>query len=248
VADRLFAQQVKELKLDVTDAQVESQIAATKEQNRFSDAMLLEALAEQGMDLAGYRERVRRQLQNYQLLQVKVGGRVKLDDEELENYYNTHPQEFAGNEEVHVFHIFLPLPETAPAADVQRTLDLGARVLQRLRSGEDFATLARQLSKGPAASDGGDLGWLRRGTVQKTLEDAAFALKAGEVSELVRAGPGLHIVKVSERRKAPARPFAEVKEAIRDRLLAEQGERYRRQYVAELRRDAEVDARLPELR
>ena len=248
VADRLFAQQVKALDLDVTDAHVDSQIAAIKQQNGFSDAMLSEALSAQGMDMASYRDRVRRQLQNYQLQRYKFGERVKVSDQELENYYKTHPQEFAGTEELHVRHIFLPLAENAPPAEVKRVEDLGARLLQRLKSGEDFAAVARQASSGPSAAEGGDLGWLRRGTVQRALEDAAFALKDGQNSGLVRAGPGLHIVKVEARRKADSRAFEDVKESIRDLLLTEQGERYRKTYVAELRRDAEIDPRIPELK
>jgi peptidyl-prolyl cis-trans isomerase SurA len=248
VADRLFAQQVKALDLDVSEAQVDAQVAAIKEQNHFTDEQLAQALAAQGMDLAFYRERVRRQLQNFALLQYKVGSRVKVSDQELENYYNTHPQDFVGAEELRVRHIFLPLRENAPPVEVASAQEDGERVLQRLRAGEDFAAVAREVSRGPSAADGGDLGWLRRGTVQRSLEDAIFVLQDGQFSDLVRAGPGLHIVKVEARRRAAGRTFAESKEAIRDLLLNEQGERYRKQYVAELRRDAQIDVRLPELK
>jgi peptidyl-prolyl cis-trans isomerase SurA len=248
VADRLFAQQVKALDLEVSDAQVDAQIDSIKQQNHFSDQQLEQALAAQGMDLPGYRDRLRRQLQNYSLLQYKVGNRVKVSDQELENYYKTHPQDFAGAEELHVRHIFLPLPEKAPPAEQQRVEALGGEALRRLHAGEDFAALAKELSQGPSAGDGGDLGWLRRGTVQKSLEEAIFNLADGEVSGLVRAGPGLHIVKVEGRRRGAGRPFAEVKETIRDLLLNEQGERYRKQYVAELKRDAQIDVRLSELK
>ncbi|HSN15899.1 MAG TPA: peptidylprolyl isomerase, partial [Anaeromyxobacteraceae bacterium] len=124
----------------------------------------------------------------------------------------------------------------------------GEKVLQRLATGEDFAKLARELSKGPGAEEGGDLGWLRRGVVQKPLEDAAFALKAGQVSGLVRAGPGLHVLKVEERRVGGARSFEQVKEELRERLSNEQLDTYRQQYIEELRRDAIVDVKLPELK
>jgi peptidyl-prolyl cis-trans isomerase SurA len=248
VADHLFAQQVKALDLEVSDAQVDAQVAAIKQQNGFDDEQLVRALASQDMDLAGYRDRIRRQLQNFALLQYKVGNRVKVSDQELQNYYNTHPQEFGGADELHVLHIFLSLPEKAPPGEVRRVQEAGEKVLQQLEGGANFAQLARDVSQGPSASEGGDLGWLRRGTVQRTLEDAIFSLKEGQVSGLVRAGPGIHIVKVVGRRKGTGRSFDEVKESIRDLLLNEQGERYRKQYVAELKRDAQVDVRLPELK
>ena len=74
--------------------------------------------------------------------------------------------------------------------------------------------LVREVSKG----GDGDLGWLRRGQVQKQLEDAFVGLKDGEVSPLVRAGPALHLFKVEERRAAGGRGFEEAKDEIREIL------------------------------
>ena len=239
---------MKKLDLQVTDAQVDAQIESIKTQNHFDDATLERALMAQGLSRAAYRERIRDQLQNFAVLQFKVGGRVKVTDQELLNYYRSHPQEFEGEDEIHVRHIFLPLPEKAPAAEVQRVEDTGDRILQRLKSGEDFAQLAREVSRGPSAEAGGDLGWLRRGTIQKALEDVAFALEDGQVSGLVRAGTGIHILRVEEHRKGGGRTFEEVKETIRDRLVSEQAEGYRTQYVAELRREALIETRIPELK
>jgi peptidyl-prolyl cis-trans isomerase SurA len=248
VADRLFKQQVKKLDLEVSDAQVDAQLEAIKDQNHFDDAALDRALTAQGLTRATFREKLRGQLQDFAVLQYKVGGRVKVSDQELESYYRSHPQEFSGEDEIHVRHIFLPLPEGASPAEVQRVQEDGQRILQRLRSGEDFATVAKEVSRGPSAESGGDLGWLRRGTIQKALEDAIFTLRDGQFSELVRAGGGVHILKAEGHRKGGGKTFAEVKEMIRDRLVNEQAESYRSQYVAELRREALIETRLPELK
>jgi peptidyl-prolyl cis-trans isomerase SurA len=248
VADKLFAQQVKKLDLAVTDAQVDAQIEAIKTQNHFDDAQLERALMAQGLSREAFRERIRNQLENFAVLQYKVGGRVKVTDQELENYYRSHPQEFEGDEEIHVRHIFLPLPENGSPADVRRAQDDGNRILQRLKSGEDFTKVAREVSRGPSAEAGGDLGWLKRGTIQKALEDEAFGLKDGQFSGLIRAGNGVHILRVDQHRKGTGRSFAEVKETIRDRLVNEQADKYREQYVAELRREALIETRLPELK
>lgn len=248
VADRLFAQQVKKLDLQASDAQVDAQVEAIKQQNGFDDAQLERALAAQGLTRTTFRERVRSQLENFAVLQAKLGGRVKVSDQDLENYYRSHPQEFAGEQELHVRHIFLPLAEGAPAAEVRRTQEQGERILQRLKTGEPFAKVAKEVSRGPSADAGGDLGWLRRGTIQKALEDVAFSLKDGQFSGLVRAANGFHILEVDARRLSQGHAFADVKESIRDRLVSEQAESYRTQYVAELRREAHIEIRLPELK
>ena len=248
VADRLFSQQVKKLDLTVTDAQVDAQIEAIKAQNHFDEHQLEMALTAQGLTREGFRERVRSQLQNFAVLQYKVGGRVKVSDQELENYYRSHPQEFEGEEEVHLRHIFLPLPEGAPKVEVLRVHQDGEAILERLKAGEDFAAVAQEVSRGPSAQSGGDLGWLKRGTIQKALEDVAFSLGDRQISGLVRVGNGVHILRVDEHRRGSGHSFAEVKESIRDRLVEEQAESYRLQYVAELRREAQIETRLPELK
>ncbi|HVO20341.1 MAG TPA: peptidylprolyl isomerase [Anaeromyxobacter sp.] len=248
VADRLFKQQVKKLDLEVSEAQVDAQVESIKEQNHFDDLQLEQALMSQGLTRATFRERVRAQLQDFAVLQFKVGGRVKVSDQELESYYRSHPQEFSGEDEIRVRHIFLPLSENAPGSEVRRVEEEAGRALERLRSGEDFAKVAQEVSHGPSADSGGDLGWLRRGTIQKTLEEAIFSLRDGQISAPVRAGAGVHILKAEARRKGGGKSFAEVKESIRDHLVNEQAESYRTQYVAELRHEALIETRLPELK
>jgi peptidyl-prolyl cis-trans isomerase SurA len=248
IAEKLLASQAQALQLQATDAQVDAAIADIKERNRFDDDALDRALAGQGLDRARFRQQVRRELETYQVLQYKVRGRVKISEEDLRNYHQTHPQEFEGDEEVKVRHIFLPVPEGSGPAEEAKVRAQGERVLARLRAGEEFSKVAREVSKGPSASEGGDLGWLRRGTIQKTLEDAAFALKDGAVSPLLRAGPGFHVVKVEEHRRAGGKGFEEAKEDIRNRLFEEQVGTYRQQYLDELRRDAHVEVKIPELK
>jgi peptidyl-prolyl cis-trans isomerase SurA len=248
VAEKLLSKQAKALGLEVTEQQVDAAIADIKNRNHFDDEQLDRALADQGLDRAAFRSQIRRELETYQVMQAKVRSKVKVTDDDLTNYYQTHPQEFGGETEIHVRHIFLPLAEDASPAEGARVRAAGEKVLQRLRSGEDFAAVARQVSKGPSGDDGGDLGWLRRGTVQKSLEDAAFALKDGQVSGLVRAGPGLHIVKVEGHRIGGARSFDDVKEEIRNRLVEEQVGLTRQQLLDELRKAAVIEVKIPELR
>jgi peptidyl-prolyl cis-trans isomerase SurA len=248
VTEKLLAAQATELGLEATDPQVDAALEDVKKRNGLDDARLDAALAQQGLDRPAFRRQLKANLEVYNLLGYKVRNKVKVTDEDLRNYYQRHEGEFAGEEEVRVRHIFLPLAEGAPAADEAKARAQAEKALQRLAAGEDFAAVAREVSKGPGAQDGGDLGWLRRGVVQKALEDAAFSLKAGQVSPIVRFGPGLHLLKVEERRRGGAKTFEEAKEEIRERLGNEQLDAYRGQYIEELRRGASLDVRLPELK
>jgi peptidyl-prolyl cis-trans isomerase SurA len=247
VAERLLQSKAAELQLEATEAQVDEAVEDIKRRNSFDDAALERALKEQGIDRATFRANVKREYDAFLVLQYQVRSKVKVSDDDLRNYYQSHPQEFGGEDEVKVRHIFLPMPEGATKAQEAKVEDQMNRVLQRLKTGEDFGAVAREVSKGPSAAEGGDLGWLRRGTIDKALEDTAFALQAGQLSQPVRAGPGLHLFKVEERRVAGEKSFEDAKEEIRAHLVDQQAGTYRQQLIAELRRDALIEAKLPEL-
>ncbi len=248
VAERLLEAEAKELGVEAADAQVDAAIEDIKRKNHLDDEQLDRALAEQGLDRPTFRRQLRRDIEAFRILEMKVKTRIKVTDEDVRSWYQAHPKEFAGDERVRVRHIFVPVPAGAGAAEEAGVRAQGELILERLRGGEDFAAVARQASKGPSAAEGGELGFVKRGAIQPELEKAAFALEVGQVSALVRTKSGYHLLKVEERKSGGPLPFDEVKDAIRDRLSSERVETYRAQYLAELRKEAVVEVRLPELK
>jgi peptidyl-prolyl cis-trans isomerase SurA len=248
VAEKLFAAQVASLGVEVSEAEVDQVIDDVKKRNHLDDARLDEALAAQGMDRPAYRKAVKRDLESMRIVQLKIRSKVKVSDEDVQNYWQTHPQEFRADEEVQVRHIFLAVKQDAGPAEVARVRERAEKLVARLRHGEDFGLVARQVSEGPSASDGGELGWLRRGTVQAEVEKVAFGLQTGHISDPVLTRTGFQILQVEARRGGGAKPLAEVKEEIRDRLVNEQGDRYRTQFIADLKKDAVIDVKMPELK
>jgi peptidyl-prolyl cis-trans isomerase SurA len=248
LAEKLFRAQAVSLQVEVSDDQISAAIEDIKKRNNADDKMLDQMLVEQGLTRPAFREQIRGQLESYNVLSAKVRSKVKLSDEDVKNYYQKHPGEFLGEEELHVRHILLPLAEGATPMETGRALLQGEKTRERIAAGESFAEVAKAVSKGPGAAEGGDLGWLRRGTMQRSLEEVVFALKDGEMTKLVRAGPGLHLFKVEERRTAGGKTFEQARDEIRDRLSMEQTQAYREQYLGELKRDAVIDFRIPELK
>src|SRR5262249_39044490 len=97
-----------------------------------------------------------------------------------------------------------------------------AAALERLKKGEDFAALAKQLSEDQANNDkGGDLGFIHRGHTEQAFETTAFALQPGELSDVVETRRGLHILKVDERKAPRDKPLSEVREEILKSLRAD---------------------------
>ena len=247
LAERLVENEVKALGIEVTEAQIDGAIDDVKKRNNLSDDMLKQALAAEGMTVTAYRARLRKDFENHLLIAAKVQNRVKVTDDDVKGYYQSHLQEFSGEEQMKLRLILLQVPAGAPPEDDARVKATGETLLARLAAGEDFADLARQVSQGPGASSGGDLGWVKKGTMPIDLERVAFALATGQNSGLVRAKTGWIILKADDRRASKAPPIDDVKEKIRERIGNEQAETYRKQYIDELKREAIIELKIPEL-
>jgi len=247
LAERLVENEVKTLGIEVTEAQIDGAIEDVKKRNNLSDDVLKQALAAEGMTMTAYRARLRKDFENHLLIAAKVQNRVKVTDDDVKGYYQSHLSEFAGEDQVKLRLILLQVPAGAPPADDARVTTIGETLLVRLATGEDFADLAKQSSQGPGASSGGDLGWVKKGTMPIDLERVAFALAPGQNSGLVRAKNGWIILKADDRRTGKAPPLEEVRDRIREKIGNQQAETYRKQYIEELKRDAIIELKIPEL-
>ena len=148
---------------------------------------------------------------------------ASVSDEELTAEYETFKQtRYTKPEEARARHILLRVPPGANAATEDEIRARAASILERLKKGEDFATLAKDLSEDPSNKDrGGDLGFFTRGQMEEAFESAAFALKDGEFSDVIRTRYGFHILRVEERRPERQQPFEEVRDSIARSLRVE---------------------------
>lgn len=247
LAERLVEAEVKTLGIEVTEAQIDGAIEDVKKRNNLSDEVLKQALAAEGMTITAYRARLRKDFENHLLIAAKVQNRVKVTDDDVRGYYQSHLSEFSGEEQAKLRLILLQVAAGAPAAEEARVKATGETLLARLAAGEDFADLARQVSQGPGAAAGGDLGWVKKGTMPIDLERVAFALAPGENSGLVRAKTGWIILKSDDRRTATAAPIEEVRDRIREKIGNQQADTYRKQYIQELKSEALIELKIPEL-
>lgn len=148
----------------------------------------------------------------------RVRAEVKLGEDELKQHYGRHLSEYRVEDRVRVAHILFKTEGKTP--EEIATLEKTAQdVLRQVKSGDDFAELARKYSEDASAAQGGEIGWIVRGQTVKEFETAAFAMKPGDVSELIKTTYGFHIVRLFEKQSAHLQGFEEVKERIREQLL-----------------------------
>jgi hypothetical protein len=150
-----------------------------------------------------------------------------ITDEELMRMY----EEQEIGLEVRARHILLTLPTDAAPAVRDSIRGLAQELRQRAAAGEDFATLAQRYSQDGSAQQGGDLSYFGRGQMMAPFEEAAFALEAGEVSDVVETPLGLHVIKVEERRQPP---FEDIVDTFREDALTERLLEAERGYIEQL--------------
>lgn len=173
-----------------------------------------QALKQRGTGLAEYRRNLRERLIIDYLVQQSVYSRITLLTPEIEAYYEEHKDRYAEPAEVKLAEILF-LTEGEPRAQVRQ---LAEEMLSRLSSGESFEDLAREYSDGPTAKDGGDIGWFKKGSLAKQIEEVAFDLSGGDISSLIETGYGLQVVKILDRKESTHRPLEEVKPEIQRTL------------------------------
>ena len=243
IDDELILQQATELKLSISNEQVDASIDEIKKQNNINDEQLREALRGQGMSMAAYRADLKRQLLRFRVLNIAVGSRVNIADEEVKAYYDRH-MKASANVQVRASHVFISIPEGADAVAVGEKRGQAQKVIERARAGEDFAKLARELSDDAATrAEGGDLGYFGKDMLPKAIEEMVFAMKVGEIGGPVRADRGFHVIKLVDRKTKDPRPFDEVKDDIRMQLRQKDMERQTKIYLTELRKKTLVDIR-----
>lgn len=164
-----------------------------------------------------------------EFLKKKLERDLKISDEEMKKFYEANQEKFKTGEQLKANHILVKSEETAK------------EVLSQLQKGAKFDELATKYSTDVgSAAKGGELGWFSKGTMVPEFEKAAWSLKEGETSGIVRTQYGYHIIKVTGKRPAGIRSFEEVKEQIRAAMLPSKQQEMLQTLKTELRKDAKI--------
>lgn len=238
IEQRLVKQAADKAGIEVSEREIDNAVEDIKKQNRLTQEELLLALAENGLTQKEYREQLKEQIRQVKFVNREFRSRISIQPEDIEDYYRRNMDEFQAPAVFRLNVIFLP-------GDRKDVLDRRLRLITGgLESGEDFRDLASQYSEGPAASAGGDLGYLKSGEIEPWLEDAALKLKPGEVSPAIERPEGVYFVRLSEYLPQAPRPLAEVSGEIHERLFKKiMDERYSF-WLNETKKFAHVEIRM----
>ena len=164
--------------------------------------------------------------------------KADVTDKEIQDYYQKHIDLFKQPFQMRVSHISI---QSDPKGDDSRKKELrgkAEKILKNLKDDKDFADLAREYSDGPTKNKGGDLGYLRKGQLEKQFESKVLALKKGEITDIIETEYGFHIFKVTDIKPETILAYEDVKEKVKKFLVDEKTKQAADLYAKKLREKA----------
>jgi peptidyl-prolyl cis-trans isomerase SurA len=244
IENKLLEQEIKNKKIEVSDHEVDLAIEDIMNRNHIKENDLKKLLAKDGVTLSTYRETIRLDIGRMRLINKEIRSKIVIQDEAIWKKYQEKQAQFTDPVEVKVQQIFLTIPPGATEEEIRTLQKEGQKILERAQKGEDFGTLARNYSQGPEARDDGVLGYFKARELKPELEEIAFRLKPGELSEVIRTPDGFHILRLLERKGGEAKPFSEMKKTILDEMSQEETERQFQVWLKNLKNKAHIEMRL----
>lgn len=217
----------------------------------FAPSLYLSQIKPTEEELKAYYEKHKNELEkpesiNIEYLAIRpddLKKEITITPEEVKKYYESHAEEFHKPEEIRCRHILMRAPPDAPPEKIKGILKEFDFMMGKYKEEVTFETLARVYSEDyKTRAEGGDLGYFSRGTMPPELEEAAFTLKAGEVSQVVKTGQGYHLIKLEDRRPPHDETLEQASATIKDKLMDEQAQikaREKAEEIAEEVYDAE---------
>lgn len=235
ITDLLLLQKAREKGLNVKE-QVRATIEQIKKQNNLeSDDDLIQAMKSQGID---YNQWIKQLEENYMrqaVIFTEVDRSIVLDDAEIVQYYKQKPQEFVVPPEYHIKVIYLSSANSPVSTLEEKRQEISGK----LRSGAKFEDLVNEYSEGPK-DNGGDLGFFKKGELEKTLEAAVEKLKVGEISDWVEAPNGWYLIKLEEKKDSYQKTFDEARKDIEEKIYMEKRQKKIEEYIKKLKEESYI--------
>jgi peptidyl-prolyl cis-trans isomerase C len=205
-----------------------------------SEAEYQKALQEINLTESELEARIEKGLAIEKLIDIEIVEKIVISEDEKKSFYDGNPQFFRQPEQIKASHILIKVDSEADDSQKQEAKKKIEMVQRKLESGIDFAELAKEYSEGPSNVSGGDLGYFGRGQMVPAFEDAAFALKPGEISDVVETQFGYHLITVTEKKPERTIGYDEVKEKITQHLQQQRTDQEVQSYIDKLRSTADI--------
>jgi parvulin-like peptidyl-prolyl isomerase len=231
ITERLLLQEAREQDLNIEE-QLRMYIDNIKTQNNIgSDEELRRQMAQQGIDFEVWKKQQEKGLLQQSVVFNEVGRNIAIDETDVINYYDQHPDRFTEPTEYSIRAIFVSSEDKSE--DDERVKM--AEIDEKLAAGEEMAALAEQYSEGPEKETQGDLGTFKQGELAEPLQTAVENIDVGSMTSWIQMPNGWFRIKLEERKESRLRPFEEVREEIENMLFNQEQQRRLQEYLEGLK-------------
>ena len=254
VDQQLLLEKAKDLGITADTDLVKRLDEIRKQMNLASMDDLEKAAQAQGVSFEDFKQNLRNQIITQRVISDQVGSKIQVSKDEEQQYYDSHKDELMQPEQIRLSEILVSTQKPAVANEKSGGGDAAAAdddpkalaaaeakakdLLSQIQKGAKFEDVAKKSSNGPTASQGGDLGYFKRGALAKELEDKTFSMKPGEVSDVIRTRQGYVLLKVTEHTEAGIPPLKNVEPKVQEALYMQKLDPTLREYLTKLREDA----------
>jgi peptidyl-prolyl cis-trans isomerase SurA len=186
--------------IKISDGELNETLSGIASQNSLSLEEFRKNLESQGASYRDFRDTVRKELIIQRVQRGKVGGRVEISEQELENFINSEEGRTKLAEQYNVQQILIAVKSGSVDSEIEAIKGEALKVLQRNRDGESFTKLAQTYSSDQNALEGGGLGWRTAAELPTLFANLVSELKIGETSEPIRSGAGFHLIHLAEKK------------------------------------------------
>jgi peptidyl-prolyl cis-trans isomerase SurA len=240
----LVMQKAKERGLRAADREVDNAINNILSQRKITLGDMKSEVERLGGTFEEYREEVRDHLTKRNFVGAEVRSKITVTKEEIGTYYREHLKEYEGKEAVRIKQILIIRPRNGDHRNEEAAREKVGKALQKLKEGVSFSVLAAEVSQGPAAKAGGDLGFLQKGLMFPEVEKVAFNLNIGEISDVIESQVGFHIIQVVDKRGEGVKPIESVKEEIIETIGNKKVEKKFEEWLIEERKRSHIEVKL----
>ncbi|MBN1366065.1 MAG: peptidylprolyl isomerase [Syntrophaceae bacterium] len=242
----LIEQEAKKTGISVTvkEEDVMAVIQDMLDKQNLSLQDFLKNLAVEGSSIEDVKKDIRSQIVRMRLLRREVKDKIIVSDAEIGEYYNKHRNEYEGKESVRIKQLLLKLPPNADETVKMKLKNEALHLRERIMKGESFDLLIAKYSQGPVAAQGGDVGFIKKGTIIPEVEAVAFSLSLEQVSEVIESSLGFHIINVIDKKGAGLKPIALVREEIKAKIEDEKLDKKFKEWISSIRDKSHIEIKL----
>ena len=241
INQELEKQTAARLNITASTANINRAIASIAAQQKMTVAQLYQSAAKQGLNKNAFLKEVKQQIITEELLHQVIAPQIKITNQEIDAAMKMVLTQSNGKNEFRLLHILIPVPDSPTPTQVAAAKGKAQKIINALKNGESFKTLAASQSSGSHMFNGGDLGWKTLTALPTVFANRVTSMKKGDIAGPIKTANGFHIIKLIGTRGISSNiSHTELRQRVRAMIMQRKLEEKQQAWIAQLRATAYI--------